>query len=123
MHYLSRALLLALLSDITWSSAYGMDSFLSDSAVSKGLVQDALEHQPTRQSACQKTVRCVPILLCKVVKQNASQTTGPIETTLCDYETLESVNGHLFNSLHELVGLPFFRYFQVCFLVNAYISR
>lgn len=39
--------------------------------------------------------------------------TGPIETTLCDYETLESVNEDLFSRLHELVETPFFKYFKV----------
>ncbi|KNZ72927.1 Endoplasmic oxidoreductin-1 [Termitomyces sp. J132] len=39
--------------------------------------------------------------------------TGPIETTFCDYETLESVNDDLFSNLSDLVRLPFFKYFQV----------
>ncbi|EEB87418.1 hypothetical protein MPER_15229, partial [Moniliophthora perniciosa FA553] len=39
--------------------------------------------------------------------------TGPIDTTLCDYETVESVNQQLFQNLHELVQTPFFKYFQV----------
>ncbi|KAF9469905.1 endoplasmic reticulum Oxidoreductin 1-domain-containing protein, partial [Collybia nuda] len=39
--------------------------------------------------------------------------TGPIETTMCDYETVESVNEELYNNLSELVRLPFFKYFQV----------
>jgi hypothetical protein len=42
------------------------------------------------------------------------QPTGPIETTLCDYETIESVNNVLFDQLHELVQTPFFKYFRVC---------
>lgn len=41
------------------------------------------------------------------------QLTGPIETTMCDYETVESVNDELFSNLSELVEKPFFRYFQV----------
>jgi hypothetical protein len=41
------------------------------------------------------------------------QLTGPIETTMCDYETMESVNDELFSNLSELVEKPFFRYFQV----------
>lgn len=39
--------------------------------------------------------------------------TGPIETTLCDYETIESVNDELFKELHALVETPFFKYFRV----------
>lgn len=38
--------------------------------------------------------------------------TGPIETTLCDYESVESVNQELLNSLNELVNAPFFKYFR-----------
>jgi ERO1-like protein beta len=41
------------------------------------------------------------------------QPTGPIETTMCDYETIESVNSELYHNLHELVKTPFFKYFQV----------
>lgn len=41
------------------------------------------------------------------------QPTGPIETTMCDYETVASVNEELFGNLAELVRLPFFKYFQV----------
>jgi hypothetical protein len=39
--------------------------------------------------------------------------TGPIETTRCDYETIESVNNVLYDQLHELVQTPFFKYFRV----------
>ncbi|KAJ7925012.1 hypothetical protein B0H13DRAFT_1977211 [Mycena leptocephala] len=39
--------------------------------------------------------------------------TGPIDTTLCDYETVESVNDRLYANLHDLVQMPFFKYFQV----------
>ena len=41
------------------------------------------------------------------------QPTGPIETTLCDYETVESVTEQLYSDLHELVSKPFFKYFRV----------
>ncbi|KAH7108047.1 endoplasmic oxidoreductin [Auriculariales sp. MPI-PUGE-AT-0066] len=39
--------------------------------------------------------------------------TGPIEATNCDYESLESVNEDLFDSLHSLVTRPFFKFFRV----------
>lgn len=39
---------------------------------------------------------------------------GPIETTQCDYETLESINDDLHQNLHELVRTPFFKYLKVC---------
>ncbi|KAF8678167.1 Endoplasmic [Rhizoctonia solani] len=39
--------------------------------------------------------------------------TGPIETTLCDFETVESVNSKLFGQLADLVTTPFFKYFKV----------
>jgi hypothetical protein len=42
-----------------------------------------------------------------------STPTGPIETTLCDYESIDSVNDQLYTVLRNLVQTPFFRYFQV----------
>ncbi|KEP49843.1 endoplasmic oxidoreductin 1 [Rhizoctonia solani 123E] len=39
--------------------------------------------------------------------------TGPIETTLCDFETIEGVNSKLFGQLADLVTTPFFKYFKV----------
>jgi hypothetical protein len=42
-----------------------------------------------------------------------STPTGPIEITLCDYESIESVNDRLYDGLTHLVHTPFFRYFQV----------
>ena len=42
------------------------------------------------------------------------QLTGPIETTHCDYESIDDVNVELFGNLSDLVHFPFFRYFQVC---------
>jgi ERO1-like protein beta len=41
------------------------------------------------------------------------QTTGPIETTTCDYETVESVNDELYHHLNGLVKTPFFKFFRV----------
>lgn len=38
--------------------------------------------------------------------------TGPIETTECNFEALDSVGSELFQLLHELVETPFFRYFR-----------
>ncbi|KAB5591061.1 Endoplasmic oxidoreductin 1 [Ceratobasidium theobromae] len=37
----------------------------------------------------------------------------PIETTLCDFETVEQVNDKLFGQLADLVTTPFFKYFKV----------
>ncbi|KAG1737692.1 hypothetical protein EDB19DRAFT_1717337 [Suillus lakei] len=71
-------------------------SFLGDSLIRHNPVQNVLEHESVRgEPLCQHS------------------TTGPIETTLCDYETIESVNGELYNALSELVQMPFFKYFQV----------
>uniref|UniRef100_A0A0W0F0D6 Endoplasmic oxidoreductin-1 n=1 Tax=Moniliophthora roreri TaxID=221103 RepID=A0A0W0F0D6_MONRR len=72
------------------------DSFLTNTLVRKDQLQSVLEHQPVDYSECQNTAP-----------------TGPIDTTLCDYETVESVNQELFRNLHELVQTPFFKYFQV----------
>jgi len=38
--------------------------------------------------------------------------TGPIETTLCDFETVEVMNNRLFKQLADLVTTPFFKYFR-----------
>ncbi|KAG9096668.1 hypothetical protein FRC06_008438 [Ceratobasidium sp. 370] len=38
--------------------------------------------------------------------------TGPIETTLCDFETVEGMNNRLFGQLADLVTTPFFKYFR-----------
>ncbi|KAF9222578.1 endoplasmic oxidoreductin [Gyrodon lividus] len=71
-------------------------SFLDDALVRKDQVKNVLEHQPVRgEPLCQR------------------ETTGPIETTTCDYETIESVNEVLYTNLHDLVQTPFFKYFQV----------
>ncbi|KAG6903086.1 hypothetical protein C0995_006273 [Termitomyces sp. Mi166 len=70
-------------------------SSLSGTLVRKG-IHDVLDHQLVRHSECKNY-----------------RPTGPIETTLCDYETLESVNEELFSNLSDLVQLPFFKYFQV----------
>ncbi|KZV88086.1 endoplasmic oxidoreductin-1 [Exidia glandulosa HHB12029] len=58
-------------------------------------VHSVLESKPTGSPACRQ------------------QLTGPIETTNCDYETLEDVNEQLYTHLHDLVTTPFFRYFRV----------
>lgn len=42
-----------------------------------------------------------------------NQPSGPIESTHCLYETVESLNSQLFPSLHSLVDYPFFRHYKV----------
>ncbi|KAJ3568857.1 hypothetical protein NP233_g5439 [Leucocoprinus birnbaumii] len=76
--------------------SFAQTSFLSDTLVRKDQVQNVLEHQPAKHTSCEN-----------------ADLTGPIETTLCDYETIESVNDELFRDLSDLVRMPFFRYFQV----------
>ncbi|KAF8070640.1 hypothetical protein FPV67DRAFT_1488144 [Lyophyllum atratum] len=70
-------------------------SLLSETLVRKG-IHDVLDHHPVKHTECKNY-----------------QPTGPIETTMCDYETVESVTEELYSNLSELVRLPFFRYFQV----------
>ena len=41
------------------------------------------------------------------------QPKGPIETTSCDFETVESVTDDLYTQLNDLVHTPFFKYFRV----------
>ncbi|KAF8894054.1 endoplasmic oxidoreductin-1 [Infundibulicybe gibba] len=95
-HYCAPSLAVPLALFFSLSLANTHSSFLSDSLVRKGQVQTVLEHQPARETECQN-----------------SRPTGPIETTLCDYETVESVNEELHSSLSSLVKTPFFKYFQV----------
>ncbi|ETW80888.1 hypothetical protein HETIRDRAFT_410101 [Heterobasidion irregulare TC 32-1] len=98
-HLLPSALLVLLLD---WTGTYAQSSqaqtsgasFLSDTLVRKDQVQNVLEHEPVQQTTCENTL------------------TGPIETTMCDYETVESVGDVLFERLHELVQTPFFKYFR-----------
>ncbi|KAI0930261.1 hypothetical protein AcV5_007022 [Taiwanofungus camphoratus] len=79
----------------TYVRASQSQSFLSNTLVRTEQVQNVLEHQPVKKPACRQRL------------------TGPIETTLCDYETIESVNDELFDHLHELVQTPFFKYFRI----------
>ncbi|KAG8710877.1 hypothetical protein FRC09_020894, partial [Ceratobasidium sp. 395] len=50
----------------------------------------------------------------KTTKRGGSchKPTGPIETTLCDFETVEGMNERLFGQLADLVTTPFFKYFK-----------
>jgi ERO1-like protein beta len=87
-------LILALLFQIE-STTFASNSFLSETLVRKDQVQNVLEHTPAKDPACILSL------------------TGPIETTMCDYETIESINDSLYDNLQVLVKTPFFRYFQV----------
>jgi hypothetical protein len=42
-----------------------------------------------------------------------AQPSGPIESTHCLYETVESLNTDLFPKLQRLVQYPFFRHYKV----------
>ncbi|KIJ49627.1 hypothetical protein M422DRAFT_74655 [Sphaerobolus stellatus SS14] len=99
LHHLPSYLLLA----ITLFPIYGLTqehsgpsakrSFLNSNARTAYDVQDVLEHQPAQHAMCNKP-------------------TGPIETTMCDYESVESVSHTLHDYLGELVRAPFFKYFR-----------
>ncbi|OCH95146.1 endoplasmic oxidoreductin, partial [Obba rivulosa] len=67
----------------------------SNPHLSKEQVQDVLDYKPPKDPGCTQFP------------------TGPIETTSCDIETIESVNEELYNELHSLVETPFFKYFRV----------
>jgi len=71
------------------------ESFLSENLVTKDQIQSVLQHEPVKVPTCEQ----IP--------------TGPIETTLCDFETVEGYNDELYSNLHELVETPFFKYFRV----------
>ncbi|TFK73936.1 endoplasmic oxidoreductin-1 [Pluteus cervinus] len=91
---LCRAIRFAAVLQALYSTPVTANSFLDDTLVRKGQVQSVLEHKPAQASQC-------------------SNPTGPIEATLCDYETVESVNKGLYGNLSALVHTPFFKYFQV----------
>ncbi|KAG8803394.1 hypothetical protein FRC16_005591 [Serendipita sp. 398] len=80
---------------------FGADPLLTNSGSGQGSsntglnAQRVLEHSPVRNTDC----RHPPL--------------GPIETTLCNFETVESVNDDLFDLLHQIVSTPFFRYYKV----------
>lgn len=95
MKALLRAYTLALLLHCLGHTTQASSSLLSDSSVRKG-IHDVLDHPPAKHSECKN-----------------HKPTGPIETTMCDYETVESVNEELLSNLSELVRMPFFKYFQV----------
>ncbi|KAF9792500.1 endoplasmic reticulum Oxidoreductin 1-domain-containing protein [Thelephora terrestris] len=78
-----------------------MATFLSlilSSSVIVDSTQSPSEHSPSSAT---------PSAVCKTTL------TGPIETTECNFEALDSVGSELFQQLHELVETPFFRYFRV----------
>ncbi|CAK5265701.1 unnamed protein product [Mycena citricolor] len=84
----------ALILQLCWSTASLADSLLSG-GLHRSPIARVLDAQPIRDVDCKN-----------------SNPTGPIDTTYCDFETVESVNEQLFDNLHELVATPFFKYFQ-----------
>ncbi|KAI0630347.1 endoplasmic oxidoreductin [Trametes polyzona] len=90
------ALFLACLFHPFSSHAAGSQSaLLGDTHSRSGQVKSVLEREPVKEVECKH----IP--------------TGPIETTQCDYETIESVTDDLYNELHALVETPFFKFFRV----------
>ncbi|TFY81352.1 hypothetical protein EWM64_g2663 [Hericium alpestre] len=100
LRMLPNALLAVLIDWPVWiTPTFAADaSFLGDALVRQGQVRDVLDHEPAQQASCS----CDDLA-----------NTGPIEMTMCNYEMMESVNGDLFQQLHELVETPFFKYFRV----------
>ncbi|KAF7321751.1 Endoplasmic oxidoreductin-1 [Mycena kentingensis (nom. inval.)] len=92
MHLCRRAALVLLLTPTLRADSL----FLNDGPQHRNPVYNVLDHQPARNVDCKN-----------------SNPTGPIDTTLCDFETVESVNDDLFSNLHSLVETPFFKFFQV----------
>jgi ERO1-like protein beta len=90
-----RVFSLLLVFSIDAARAYTSGSFLFDTLVRDHPVQDVLEYHPNKHTEC----RTPP--------------TGPIETTHCDFEAVESVSDDLFANLDQLVKTPFFKYFQL----------
>ncbi|KAG8932929.1 hypothetical protein FRC01_011646 [Tulasnella sp. 417] len=85
------AIVLALIADFHVAANISHSpSFLSDVPIKQDQAQHVLSHRPKTTLA-----QC------------------PIETTQCDYETLESVIKPLHTSLHSLVRTPFFKYLKI----------
>lgn len=74
------------------------------------LIPLALAFYPSTRSLQADDTKQLPIedhALC------SSTPTGTIETTLCDYESVDTANDKLVLNLKELVQTPFFRYFRI----------
>ncbi|EIW63321.1 endoplasmic oxidoreductin [Trametes versicolor FP-101664 SS1] len=76
-------------------AADSQEALLVDTQQRSGQVKSVLEREPVKEAACKH----IP--------------TGPIETTQCNYESIESVTDDLYNELHSLVETPFFKFFRV----------
>lgn len=60
---LSATLLALVLNFSYWPGVHAADSFLSDTLIRKGQVQNVLEHQPATRAGCDKTVCIYPLSL------------------------------------------------------------
>lgn len=90
-------------------------SLLGNQLGRTGQVKSVLEHEPVTEPACKQFVSLLPQETLSVgLNIWYVQPTGPIETTQCDFETVESVTDTLYDELHSLVETPFFKYFRVC---------
>ncbi|KAF9265902.1 endoplasmic oxidoreductin [Marasmius fiardii PR-910] len=69
------------------------------------------EEMSTKGAFQEETINTLPVVDVKQC-QNLKPT-GPIEATLCDYETVDSVKDELYENLQGLVKTPFFRYVQM----------
>jgi ERO1-like protein beta len=79
-----------------------------------GSVQRVLEHEPVRDTDCRHPVSTSTAMMTTTRAEcHLCQPLGPIETTQCNYETIESVNDDLYHLLHEVVDSPFFKYYKV----------
>ena len=93
--------------------AYAADPLFADALFKEHQLQTVLEHERVRETSCKEPVCPLPFASIILRIHLFWQLTGPIETTYCDYESIDSVNEELFGHLSELVHMPFFRYFQV----------
>lgn len=98
-----------------WQNVYGAGSFLTKEALYDNKAQDVLGHITAKHGGCSAPVRHRRHLSPFQNPTNLRwyQLKGPIETTLCNYETVESVNDDLYGYLQQLVKTPFFKYFKV----------
>ncbi|KIP04225.1 hypothetical protein PHLGIDRAFT_129668 [Phlebiopsis gigantea 11061_1 CR5-6] len=76
------------------ASAGREQTFISEELQRSIGAQSVLEYQPVKDAACEQFPK------------------GPIETTSCDFETVESVSDDLYAQLRDLVQTPFFKYFR-----------
>ncbi len=102
---ISKAAWLALL--LPWAADALKLSGSSDSKIAKNVLESKGE------GYCSVRGQCLGGERPELNRSLPLQPSGPIENTLCAYETIETLNKDLFPALHKLVEGDFFRHYKV----------